>query len=60
MTILLVMQFYTEFSYEISIGNSIYHYDEKTPLDSKGFNFITYMGYLIYLVIDFFNLNIKW
>jgi hypothetical protein len=44
----LFMQIYTEYSYEIEMGDRLYHYDKNDALNSQHFNFITFIGYLLY------------
>jgi len=47
----IFMQIYTEYSYEIEMGDRLYHYDKHDPLNSKNFNFITFIGYLFYSLL---------
>jgi hypothetical protein len=42
------------------MGDRLYNYDKKTHFDSKGFNFLTFLGYLVYIGLDMIGLPPKW
>lgn len=54
------MKIYTEYCYEIEMGDRLYYYDKQDPLDSDKFNFFTFIGYIFYELIKAIGCKPDW
>lgn len=50
----MFLQVYTEYSYEVEMGDKLYYYEPNAPFDSHKFHFLTFLLYLLYSCLDFF------
>ena len=60
LAVLIIMTFFNEFSYELDIAKHLYHYKKDEPLDADGFNFIVYLGYMVYLFFSKIGVDLPW
>ena len=60
LAVLIIMSFFTEFSYELEIAKHLYYYRKEEPLDSDGFNFFVYLGYIVYLLFSKVGVDLAW
>lgn len=56
----LFMNVYTEFAYQIDMGDRLYKYQRNNKLQSEKFNFIVFIGYLIYEFLVNIGCKIEW
>ncbi len=59
-TVLFIMKKYNEISYEMEIAKNLYHYDRNVPLKSDDFNFLIFLGYLIYAFFETICIKLPW
>jgi hypothetical protein len=59
MLFFVFMRVYTQYSYEVEMGDRLYYYDRNDPLRSDQFHFATFIGYIFYKVVSFFG-EVKW
>ena len=58
--VLVIMTLFNEFSYELEIAKNLYYYEKNQPLDSDGFHFFAYLGYLIYNLFEKVGIDLPW
>lgn len=51
---------YNQYSYEMEIASNIYKYKKKEKIKAGKFNFFSYIIYVFYCILDFFQLSPKW
>ena len=56
----MIMSLFNEFSYELDIAKSLYHYDKDETIDSDGFHFFTFLGYIVYLGFNKIGVSLNW
>jgi hypothetical protein len=59
-TFLLIMQFYTQASFEIEMGDRLFYYNSDRPLKSGTFNFLYYILYCGYELLRKVNIEVAW
>jgi hypothetical protein len=60
MILFVFLKVYTEYSYEIDMGDRLYHHSHKEPLDSSKFNFFSFLTYLLYNLLDTLGCGPEW
>lgn len=58
--ILIMVNFFNEFSYELEVARSVYQFEKDDPVDSDTFNFPVYIGYLFYNGFDKLGVGLPW
>ncbi len=56
---MVIMKAYTDASFEISMGDQLYSYNKDESLDSNGFHFGKFLGYIGYVALKALGLEIK-
>ncbi len=54
------MNEYTEYSFEIDASSHLYYHDSDKPIPSQKFNFLIFIGYLVYILLDGIGLKPDW
>lgn len=60
MAAMIIMMKYNEYSYEIEIASNIYDYSKARTIKSSRFNFLSYVAYSFYCVLDFLGIAPDW
>jgi hypothetical protein len=51
---IFILNSYSELSFEISIGSRLFTYKDGVPIESRSFNFLTYLTYIGFRICRFF------
>ena len=54
------MIFFNEYSYELQLTRSLYYHEKNEPIDADGFNFLVYLGYLVYNGFYKIGIDLPW
>jgi hypothetical protein len=54
------MKVYTEYCYEVDMGDQLYYYDKNDPLHSEKFHFFTFIAYVFYNFLNMLGCDIQW
>ena len=60
LSLLLIMNKYNEYSYEIEMAKNLFHYDKNEPLKSDQFNFIVFLGFIFYFFLTKIKIRLPW
>ena len=60
LALLILMNLFNQYSYELEMANNLYHYEKEKPIDSDGFNFFVFLGYLVYLCFTKVGISLPW
>lgn len=57
---LLFLKIYSKYSYELNLGDKIFKQNNGGSFGSEHFNFIVFMGYVIYQILSRFGILKNW
>lgn len=58
--VLVFMNEYTEYSFEIDASSHLYYHDEDKPVPAQNFNLLIFLGYIVYMLLDGVGLKPNW
>lgn len=59
-TALILVQKFNEFSYELEIAQTLYHYSKHEPLRADNFHFPMFLAYLLYVLLQKIWIKLPW
>ena len=58
--LLMFLNFYSKYSYELDIGDKIFKQNNGGSFGSENFNFVVFMGYLVFVIVSKFGIILNW